>query len=543
MAQSAELPDPDTSATSTARGVRVRLLGRDAELTHLLALLTAATQGSGSTALIVDEAGIGKTRLAEELAAAAHGRDALVLWGRCAEREGAPAYWPWVQILRGLIRRLPTPALAEVLQGDAPIVAQLLPELHQRLPGLPEPSVLGPDQARFRLFEALATFVTSQSAQTRLVLIIDDLHWADLPTLLLLEFLARDVHALRVLLVATCRDVDLGWKHPLTHTLSELARQHVHRFDLHGLGREDTTELVEATTGAIVQPALVDAIQAATDGNPFFTSEVVRWLASEGRLGNSAGSRLGIPPSVRDVIGRRLSRLSDTASHALLAGAVLGREFDFRAVAHVLDSSGAALTEVTDAMDEALAARLIVEHERSPGRFSFTHALVRQTLDELIGSAPRRAQMHQRCGAAIESLYATSLGEHYAELAHHYLQAGQAALVARGIEDARRAGEQALAQLAYEQAVAHFERALQALPLKSAPSDSPSRERAELLLALGDAQTHAGALESAARTFREVAQLARRDGLSDVLARAAIGFGGPTEKRGYRSGLQQRTAC
>jgi DNA-binding CsgD family transcriptional regulator len=508
----------EIEGASAARAVS-RLVGRDAEVGMLEAALTRALHGDGSSAVIVGEAGIGKTRLAQAVASAARDRQANVVWGRCYEGDGAPAFWPWLQIVRGLLKQLDNATLAATLTSDASIVAQLVPEVRERLPGLAEPTLLSPDQARFRLFEAINRFLASMADRQAIVLIVDDVHWADQPSFLLLEFLARALHVERIFLVVTCRDIEPGWKHPLTHAMSELTRQHTLRIELRGLGRDALAELVASTSGEAAQPRLVDAIDAATDGNPFFTTELVRLLASEGRLD---GSRLGVPATVREVIGRRLSYLSATASQALLVAALLGRDFDASVLVRVLEPG----MQLTESIEEALAARLIVEQGRTAGRYSFTHALIRETLYELIGSAPRRARLHERSGEAIEAVYATQLDQHFAELAHHFIQAGAAA---KAVHYASRAGEQALRQLAYEEAVAHYERALQARALAAVPNDADARELGSLLLALGDAQAHAGDLQSSARTFRDVVQLARQHRLHEVLARAAIGFGGPTE--------------
>ena len=276
-------------------------VGREDEMAVLRAHLDDACAGTGSVALLIGEPGIGKTRTAEELAADARLRGARVLWGRCYEGEGAPAYWPWVQLIRAYVRgHDPRALLAEMGPGAADI-AQVVPEVGERLPGLAPPPPLEPTQARFRLFDSVTTFLANAASGQPLVLVLDDLHWADTPSLLLLQFLARELRRSRLLVVATYRDVEVGRRHPLSQTLAELARERIsRRVPLRGFAHEDVARFIELTTGLLPPAELVAAVVGETEGNPFFVTEVVRLLAADGRLEQPEEARtwsVTIPPA------------------------------------------------------------------------------------------------------------------------------------------------------------------------------------------------------------------------------------------------------
>ncbi|MGH9173907.1 MAG: AAA family ATPase, partial [Vicinamibacterales bacterium] len=296
-------------------------VGRETELSQLRRAVDGATGGRAGIALLAGEPGIGKTTLAEEAVTYALLRGAQPLWGRCYEWEGAPAYWPWVQVIRAYLQeRDPGRLRAEMGPGAAEI-AQLVPDLREQLPDLPELPRMDGEQARYRLFESIAGFLRNATAQQPLLLILDDLHWADTPSLLLLQFVARELPQSRLLIVGTYRDVEIGRRHPLTATLAELSRGHAtQRIALHGLASDDIARLIALSTGVEPEPGLVDAVERETEGNPFFVSEVVRLLVAEGGLGRPPGAAtwsVRIPESVRDVVGRRLERLSTVCNDVL----------------------------------------------------------------------------------------------------------------------------------------------------------------------------------------------------------------------------------
>ncbi len=500
--------------SEATRGVFV---GREHELTELCAGLDDAVAGRGRLVLLVGEPGIGKSRLADELISRARARGARVLVGRCWEAGGAPAFWPWVQSLRACIREMDAEMLRAQLGAGASDLAQLLPELRELFPDLPEPPELEPESARFRLFEAASHFLRSAAENRPLVLVLDDLHAADEPSLLLLQFLARELTDSRLLLVGAYRDVDPTVREPLAATLVELAREPVTaRLPLAGLDEPAVARFIELTSGEAPSDALVGAVHGETEGNPLFVGEIVRLLATEGRLEDAEAGPIAIPESVRDVIARRLGHLSEECNRLLVLASVLGREFAPDALAR---AGGVTEDELLGTLDEAMAARVVSDVPGSPGRLRFAHVLIRDTLYERLTTA-RRIRLHRLAVEALEGLYGEESGAHLAELAYHAVEGSE---LAKGLVYARRAGDRALALLAYEEAVPLYAMALDALALAD-PEDE--RMRCELLLSLGEALTRAGDATAAKRVFLNGADVARRLGLSRELARAAVGYGG-----------------
>jgi DNA-binding SARP family transcriptional activator len=516
LRQDPTLDDPAAAAAAEpSRGVFV---GRERELGELLAGLDAVFLGHGRLFLLVGEPGIGKSRLAEELIAHARARGARILVGRCWEAGGAPAYWPWVQPLRAYVRESDPAALRLQLGGGARDLAQIVPELRQRFPDLPEPHSLESEGARFRLFDATAEFFRNASKNEPILLVLDDLHAADASSLLLLQFLARELGSTRLLLLGAYRSVDPTPGQPLTAMLADLAREPVTRhLSLGGLSEGDVATYVELTASEIASPELVAALHEETEGNPLFVGEIVRLLSVEGvRPESTAEVRLAIPQSVRDVIARRLTHLSEECNRLLVMASVLGREFALDALACV---SGVSEDELLDTLDEAMAARVISDVPGSPARLRFAHVLIRDTLYEGLTTA-RRVRLHRQAVAALEALYGDEPGPHLAELVHHCIAGSE---FDKGLRYAQRAGDRALALVAYEEAARLYETALEALDLAALADESV---RCELLLALGEAEARAGNSPAAKRAFRVAAGIARGLGMSRELARAAAGYGG-----------------
>jgi tetratricopeptide (TPR) repeat protein len=501
-----------------AGGVHV---GREHEVEQLCAAADLAFAGRGQLVLVSGDAGIGKTRLAEELGTYAHLRGALVLWGRCYEGEGAPPYWPWVQIVRAYAVDHDPEVLAAAMGAGAADIAQIVSEVGRRLPDLAHAAALTPEQARFRLFDSVTTFLVDASRREPLVLVLDDLHWADLPSLQLLEFLVRALRDSRLLVVASYRDTELNQRHPLTHALGELSRAHPpRRIVLGGLTRSEVGRYIAMTAGVDPDAALLDAVHHKTEGNPLFLGEVVRLLSAEGRLerfGEVPTREVTIPREVREVLARRLERLSGPCHAVLSLAAVLGGEFHLRVLQAVADMPP---ERVLDALDEAEAARVLTA--TGPGCYRFAHGVVGDALVESV-PAGRRVQLHQRVGLALEKLFADRLEPHLAELAHHFLEAAPAGELDKGLRYATAAAELAGDRLAYEDAAQLYERALRALELTGANGE----RRCELLLGLGDAYARAGSVEPARAAFRRAADSARRLRSHERLAQAALGFGGP----------------
>lgn len=275
-------------------------------------MLEAACAGSSSIALLAGEPGVGKTRMAEELAVHAGLRDIRVLWGRCYEGDGAPPFWPWAQVIRAAVRGQEPDALLAELGSAAADIAALVPAVRERLPGLPVAPSVEPAQARFRLFDSITAFLTGPAARQPLVLILDDLHWADAPSLVLLSFVARKLRSARLLVVGTCCEGD-GGQHALAEILADLAREPVAAyFRLRGLGEPQLARFIEAIAGWHPSAPLVAAVYQRTEGNPLFVTELVRLLAAEGQPMSASGGALplAIPPTVRAAIDGRLDRLS-----------------------------------------------------------------------------------------------------------------------------------------------------------------------------------------------------------------------------------------
>jgi tetratricopeptide (TPR) repeat protein len=495
-------------------------VGRERELAALTAGLDDALAGRGALFLVSGEPGIGKSRLTDELAARARAREARVLTGRCWEAGGAPAYWPWVQSLRSYVRDLDAEALRSQLGRGAADLAQLLPEAVDVSSEASRSAGVDPETARFRLFEAVAEFLRNGGEARPLVLVLDDLHAADTPSLLLLQFMAAELADARILVVGAYRDVDPTLHDPLSSALGELARLPVTRMlPLSGLDRTEVATFIGGNAGVEPDEALVTAMYEETEGNPLFLDEVVRLLVSEGKLADVALApfpRLEIPHGIRAVIDHRLARLPEKCRGVLTLAAVLGREFSLDALGLVSERPPRGIIEL---LENAIAERVVIP--AGPGRLRFSHALIRDVLYDELPQASR-IRLHREIGEALERVYEDS-EPHLAELAHHFVAAAPAGEVEKAIDYARRAGERAIHLLAYEEAARLFELALQALALRSS---ADPLEECELLLGLGDAEARAGAFDEAKATFLRTAEIARLEGFPEPLAQAAIGYGG-----------------
>lgn len=495
-------------------------VGREDAMRRLGEGLEAALAGRGRLLLLVGEPGIGKTRTADEFAAEARRRGARVLAGRGHEGEGAPAFWPWVRVLRDCLRDADPTELAADMGPGAAEIAELVPELRDRIEELP-PSQAGDDeQARFRLFDSLTAFFRRASARVPLLLVLDDLHWADETSLRLLQFLAGELDGARLLVVGTYRDVEVRRGHPLAAVLGALAREATcKRIALRGLDANEAARLVEDLLGKPAPEPLAAAVYEMTEGNPFFIQEMVRLLASDGDLDLERDARarpLALPQSVRDAIGRRLDALPDTCDRLLRTASVLGREFGGPLLARVAELPDDQLLE---GIGEALAARVLVESEEDVGRYAFGHALIRQTLyDEL--DTPERVGLHRRAGEALEQTCGAHPDPHLAELAHHFFQAAPGGDPEKAVDYCTRAAQRAQRLLAYEEAAWQYQRALRALEL-CVPRDEA--RRCELQLALGGSHATSGRRDLAMAASQAAAEIARHLGRPDLLARAALG--------------------
>ena len=363
-------------------------VGREDELRQMHEALDNALTGRGSVVMLVGEPGIGKTGTVQELETYARLRGAEVYWGRTHESSGMPAYWPWVQVGRAW------GGVHGVGAGNAPEVAgelvRLFPELRQAIPDLVEPERTETEASQFLLFDAYSQFMRAQSRETPWLVVLDDLHWADKPTLQLLQYVARELADMRVLVVGTYRDTELARTHPLSEALAELNRESGFlRVPLRGLSKEEAGAFISKKAGVTPVPSVLDRIHEETEGNPFFLSEVVNLMAEEGTLSAESVADIALPDGVREALGRRLDRLSEEANELLQVAAVVGREFNYETLTLVGEHSD---DELLKLLEEGLAARVAEESER-PGRYRFSHALMQETLlDEL--STTRRVRLH-----------------------------------------------------------------------------------------------------------------------------------------------------
>ena len=499
-----------------------RFVGRERELEALDRLLTNALSGCGAIAALTGDPGIGKTRTAEMIAERAVARGLGVLWGRCNEEPGAPPYWPWQQLVSAWVQLHEDAARGRTSNGLATVLPEFGPEFREqpidsagdRSASIPATESV---QARFRLFDATSKFWQRATKERPLLLVIDNVHWADASSLRLLEFLAPDFGSCRLVLLLTYRDIELSRQHPLSATLGELSRDaRFARLRLTGLTHAETVRLTEMVGGVKLAPELADAIYARTEGNPLFAGEMTRVLSQE-TPAHERGRPLRIPEGIREVIGRRLNRLSTTANKVLAAASVIGRTFDVRLLAPLLD--GLDEDACSAAIEEALRAH-VLEVSREPGQYHFAHALFRETLYEEI-PAPSRGRLHLRLARAIEVLHSDDLESYLPLLAHHQWSALPGGDVSRAVDYAQRAALRAARQLAHEEAARYYQRALQAMD----SGNGFSREaRCRMLNALGTAHNRAGEYVQALQVFKEAARLAAECLSAQELAEAALGF-------------------
>ena len=512
-ASAAEIEVPAELAAAAAGA----LVGRHAELAQLEEWRTAPA--GERVMLLAGDPGIGKTRLLAETSVRAFASGALVLAGRAPEETLVP-YQPFLEALGHYISRAPLEELRSVAREYGAEIGRLIPELRRRVPELPQPDPGDPETDRYRLFEAVAGLLAEISSAVPVLIVLDDLQWADRPTLLLLRHLARSPHNTRVSIMGAYRDVD-RWSEGFSAALAGLRREKLMvQLDVGGLGEAEAMELVRLRVGGTPSLELMQALYRETEGNPFFIEEIVRHLSDVGVRSQEAGARdlerVGLPDDIRDVIGRRLERLAPSSIEWLRVAAVIGRDFDAGLLERVL---GFDEDRFLAALEDALDAGLVAEAPGDPGRYSFAHALIRETLYEGMSSA-RRVRVHRRVGVALESGPIPTDESQIGALALHFTRAAEPEDAERAIRYGLQAGEQATAMLANEEAAAHYARALEVLD-RSDPE--ALRRRCDLLLELGEAQVRSGERPLAWATFREAATLAAQLGDKGSLARAAIG--------------------
>ena len=458
-------------------------VGRGTELERLYTAWQTTLGAGASAVLIAGEPGVGKTRLASEWSRQAYEQGAAVLYGRCDEDLGAP-YQPFAEALRSLVPCVGTSRLRGLRGVEA--LLPLVPGLLDVVPDLAAPTRADPDTERYALFDAVVALLEMASTEAPVVLVLDDLHWAAKPTLLLLRHLLRFGERARVQIVGTYRSTDLDRSHPLAAMLADLHRDGTaNRISLSGLDEDDVSAYV--AEAGYDDEELGHALASVTGGNPFFLIEALRHVDESGGVWDPST----LPQGVREAVSRRLSRLPIETNKALAAAAVVGSRFALDLVERVVGD------DLVDAFDEAAKAGIVIEEPG--GRYQFNHAIVRQSLLAELPSV-RRMRLHQRIAATLEDEPGAD-DELLAELAHHYFECAWAGNAAKAVEYCRRAADQAMARLAYEGAADLYDHALHALD--ELDDELPDRDdqvadllvaRCEALLAAGDVASAAGAV-------------------------------------------------
>ena len=461
-------------------------MGREPERGQLRRLLEGAVAGHGGLAAIAGEPGIGKTRLVEEVAAEAVLRGVRAVIGHCEDRRDSPPYLPFVEIFEAAQRQLAASDFQMVVGDGAGELAKLLPSL-RRSWRLPPPLDLPPEQEHRFLFTNVTEVLERLAGLAPLMLVVEDVQWADDATLFLLEHLARRVAQIPLLILATYRDTELELGSALARTLEELLRiSSSHRMTLRPLDIAQTAALLSSLSGREAPASAVALVYRAGKGNPFFTEELFHHMAEEGMLVDRSGgwqsaptAAVSVPPGVQLVIERRLRRLTTDVREALTIAAAIGPVFSFALMQELADLDTEALLE---ALEEAARAHLVQPAAASAeASFSFAHELTRQTLLAAI-SAPRRQGLHLRVADAMERLYAGQLAVRAPDIANQLLLAGSAAAVDRSVHFLLMAGDRALAAAAFKDALAHFDDALALLLTESRRLSADARFRRGLAL-------------------------------------------------------------
>jgi len=465
-------------------------VGREAELRQLQSCFDAATSGQGSLTMVVGEPGIGKTALCEQLATYVGLRGGQVLVGHCYE-EGSLSlpYLAFVEALRAYAQTCDVSRLREELGPGAPDVARIVSEIRERLRIEPRPKG-DPGEERYRLFQAVSDFLGSAAAAKPLLIVLEDLHSADRGTLEMLEHVARNLADKRLLLVGTYRDIEVDRTHPLSTALAELRRlPHFGRVLLRGLNADEVRRMLSGIAGQDVPWGLAEAVHRQTEGNPLFVQEVVRYLAEEGIIERQEGRwraksdtpvEMRIPDGLRDVIGKRLSGLSESCNKVLSVAAVIGRDFQMEVLQKV---AGMSDDELFGALEEARKAAVIEERTGAGAKvnYRFAHAFFRQTLYEEI-IAPRRIRLHQQVARALEEIYNNRLDVHATELAEHFSYSSNRADLEKAVSYGEMAARRATDVYSYGEAVRLLE---QALKVQEVLDPEEKLKRCDLLLSLG----------------------------------------------------------
>jgi DNA-binding SARP family transcriptional activator len=520
--------------------------GREHECALLdIALNAVRADGMRRAIIVSGEPGIGKTTLTAHFGRTAHAEGAVVLAGHCDEDLGIP-YQPWTETLTQLVRYAPDALLHAHVAARGGEVTRLVPELARRV-ATPPPTSSEPEAECYLLFGAVVDLLERASHAAPVVVFLDDLHWADRPTLQLLRHVIGAEAPLQLLLVMLHRDTDIADDHPVVETLAALHREWgVERAPLAGLDSDALGALLETAGG---QPlgaggaALRDTLAAETDGNPFFVIEVLRHLIETGAIRQGDDGRwiattgqtpLSFPTSVREVIAHRVARLCGDARRMLTLGAVIGREFDLELL---VQASGSPEEVVLEAVEEALGSRLVGESGATVDRFAFAHAIVRNVIYREL-SASRRVRLHRRVGEALERMVDGDQRGRLMELAHHFIEGASAGRADTAAKYAAAAAAEAEASLAFDDAFDLCQRGLAALRASEHGSlGAATPEECDLLFRLGRAQLLSGrdgGRETLLRAFAVAEELGDPDRMASAVLSVTRGFFsrmGRTEKQ------------
>ena len=466
-------------------------VGRAQEMEQLSNSLEYSMDGQPHLTMLAGEPGIGKTRLSQEISSYAESRGTRVLRGRCYEDLGTPPYWPSVQAVASYVRDCDSERLRSEMGAGASDIAEIVPDLWAKLPGLEPPVTLEPEQARIRLFDSIVAFLKTASRAQPIMLVFDNLHWADTSSLLLLEFASHEIVDAPIFTVGTFRDTEVSLDHPLSHLLGELTKEaNFQHMQLSGLTQDDVSIMIEVMSGTKLPRSLANQIHRRTGGNPLFLTEVIRLLEPE--ITTEEGYEAGlvqtpegpwsvkIPAGVGEAIATRLSRMSEECNRVLTVGSVIGRAFDLDFLKQLL--SEMILDHLLEALDEASSVRIIEEIPNVLGRYQFSHALIQESLRERLSSS-NRARLHARIGQILETRPEDQLGFRSAELAFHFTEAEPILGPGKMVEYSLMAGESALATYAFGEALIQFRSVLSAKT--NLPEDS---ETAAALFGLARAQ-------------------------------------------------------
>lgn len=488
-------------------------VGRETELARLAAAFADASAGRGRIVLIEGDVGMGKTRLCQQFAGSVSDARAFIAWGRCYEGEGQPAFWPWTQVMDTVLRATPDAA-----PDDLTRVSQILPQMagESTIPTL----VVGDAEARFRLFRAVSRVLEAAAGASPLVLLLDDLHGADHASLLLLDFLARELASMRVLLIGTRRPVCNQEATSFDESIAAVLRQpYAEQLSLRGFVPADTARYIAEVTRSAAGETLVESLQRQTEGNPLFVSEFVRVLASERESGSARTLEAAMPNSVKAVIARRLRPLSAPCRRLLALAAVLGRELSYDVLEQVHAAGGEdAALPLPDLLGEAASNAVLLDTGGRLNHLRFAHVLYRDVLYADL-TPSERVRWHRLAGATLARLTASS--EAMTQAAHHFVRAGSVADLEQGARAAHAAGDRALEMLAFEEAAQLYELALQALERRP---QADAEWQCRLWLRLGAARRAAGQRDAAGTSFWKAAEAARQLGAAELLARAAIEY-------------------